>query len=363
MIGQQQKYAREGSDYVAAKRKLNNADKQLRMVRERLNGDYNAFWRGVRATDIEGAFSSIDLIDNINEWILAKKVQNNEELTPSQQSLLRAATIQSMVNEQYAQSNTTWERVGKETFPQLVTTAEFLAGSYFSGSMEVAGNVSANMAKKYTTRMAEKAVQSETRRLLARGAQEGVGYLAGAAVQTFANPISYMSMMADAIEKNTGSVYFDENDGQIHYYDNGKDLALSIWQAAAGAYVENLTEFSGEGITKVGKVGMGRLYKAVPKLEGAVNTVDGFLDDIKFSRITGLKVDAMDDYLRHAGFNGTLGEISEEVLGNVIRPFMYVETEKGESYGSQLGRGWKNLVEADQNLETFLSCTVTSSIL
>ena len=363
MINQQQKYAGEGTDYVAAKRKLNNAEKQLRMVRERLNGDYNAFWRGIRATDIEGAFSSIELIDNIDELILAKKVRNNQELTPSQESLLRAATLQSLVDEQYAQSNTTWERVGKETFPQLVTTAEFLAGSYFTGSMGVAENVSKNMAKKYTTRMAEKAVQSETKRLFARGVQEGTGYLAGAAVQTFANPISYLSMMSDAIEKNTGSVYFDENDGQIHYYDNGKDIALSLWQAAAGAYVENFTEFSGAGITKVGNVGMGRLYKAVPKLEGAVNTVDGFLDKVKFSKLTGLKVDAMDDYLRHAGFNGTLGEFSEEVLGNVIRPFMYVETKKGESYGDQLGRGMKNLIDSDQNLETFLSCAVTSAIL
>lgn len=363
MTEQQQKYSTEGVDYVAAKRKLNNANKQLRMVRERLNGDYNGFVRGLRATDIEGAFSSIELIDNIDELILAKKINNGDELTPSQQSLLRAATIQAVVDAQYANTNTTWENVGKETFPQLVTTAEFVAGSYMSGSMNVAGKVSANMAERYTSRMAGKAVQSETRRLLARGAQEGVGYLAGAAVQTFANPLSYISMMSDVADKTAGSVYFDENDGQIHCYDNGKDLALSLWQAAAGAYVENLTEFSGEGITKVGKVGMGKLYKAVPKLEVAVNTVDGFLDKVKFSKITGFEVDAMDDYLRHAGFNGTLGEFSEEVLGNIIRPFMYVETEKGESYGRQLGRGLKNLVDADQNIETFLSCAVTSAIL
>lgn len=362
-IEQEEKMATEGNQLIKAKRDLNNARRQLRMTRERLEGDYGGFRRGWRATDVEGLSSINDFADNMTQLGLAKKVREGKELSNADKVLLAANQLKAEVDWEYASSNTTWERVGMETAAQGVTTIEFLVGSGLTGSMEIAGGVSKNLMKNMGTKAAKDAVIGQTRNLLRTGAAQGVGMMAGAGVQTFANPLSYLNMMSDYAEKRTGTIYYDDKDKQIHYFDNEKSIALSLWQAAAGAYVENLTEFSGEGLDKLGKLGMSKIFKAVPELEAAVGTISGFLDKVKFSQITGLNAPAMDEYLRHAGFNGTLGEYGEEVLGNIIRPFMYLETEKGDSYGKQLGRGMKNLIDEDQNLETFLSCAVTGVFL
>lgn len=362
-IDEEVEMATRGNQLIKAQRDVNNARRQLRLTKERLEGDYSGFRRGWRATDVEGLSRINDFADNMTQLGLAKKVREGKELNEADKVLLAANQLKTNVDWEYASSNTMGERVGMETADQLVTTAEFLLGSYLTGSMELSGEVSKRVLSKMGSKAAKDAVISESRNLLRTGVAEGVGMAAGAGVQTFANPLSYLNMMSDYAEKRTGTIHYDPSDGQIHYFDDQKSIALSLWQAAAGAYVENLTEFSGVGLDKLGKLGMGNIYKAVPELEAAVGTVSGFLDKVKFSKITGLNAPAMDDYLRHAGFNGTLGEYGEEVLGNIVRPFLYVETEKGDSYGKQLGRGMKNLVDADQNLETLLSCAVTGVFL
>jgi hypothetical protein len=352
-----------GNKLIKAKRDVKNVRREVRMTRERLNGDYSGFRRGWRATDVEGLSGINDFADKMTQLELAKKVREGKPLDKVDEVLLRANELKSTSDMNLATSDTMWEHIGSSTAEQLVTTAEFLAGSYLTGATDISGKVAGRVMSSMGSKAAEEAVVSGARNLLRAGVAEVAGMAAGAAVQTFANPISYLSMMADYADKRTGTIYYDQNDGQLHYFDNNKSIALSLWQAAAGAYIENFTEFSGEGLDKIGKLGLNKLFSAAPELKSATETIKGLLDKVKFSELSGLNAPAMDDFLRHAGFNGTLGEFGEEVLGNIIRPFAYVETEKGESYGKQLGRGLKNLVDADQNLETFLSCAITSAVL
>jgi hypothetical protein len=215
--------------------------------------------------------------------------------------------------------------------------------------------VAAKSAEKAAKRLAKKEATSAARNFVAtRVVPELEGMAVSSAIQTFANPLSVAGMVEDFEKRYAGDIYYDK-DGNLHVFDNDRSAGQAAYQAIASAWIENFTEYAGGNITKSAKLLDSKMFDLAGKFDNVMKTVGaGKIQDVfripqQLGRLTQIG-SAPEEFL-------------EEELGSVMNALMATDAQRGESYGDAFKNTISSSFAGEQQLETFLSCAITSMLL
>jgi hypothetical protein len=193
----------------------------------------------------------------------------------------------------------------------LLEMPAFIVEFMLTGPLFSKGSATAKTAaKKILGEYAENA----TGRLAVRAAGAGFGSLARTAVNV-------PKVMAGAAERLTEGIEITD-DGNAVWADGERNPWTALSQSFLDLYIENLSEIAGgaigEGVGKVFKLG-GKLAKKFPFIDKATNE----LAEAWIKNAPQGVTRTLDQFLTKAttkvGFNGILGEFSEERLGDIMR--------------------------------------------
>lgn len=345
------------NDLRAAQNEVRSAKKQLQLEEMRQNGEMKglAFIRGIETANYYDLIPVLGTADAMSILSLSQALKEGKELTESQQLLLQAMEARAGVDFNYKDNNTIWERVGQSTPEQLMFTLQFVIGGGLTGATEAGERIAAKEAQKAAIRYAKKGVNSGARRFIGGTVLPKLeGMAVSSTIQTFANPLSLASMAEDFERRYAGDVYYD-NDGNLHVFDNDRSAGQAAYQAVASAWIENFTEYSGQNITKSIKLADGKMFDLAGKFDNVMKNVGGgrikdvFTVPQKLSHLTQIG-SAPEEFL-------------EEELGSVMNALFATDAQRGESYGDAFKRTVSQSFSGEQQLETLLSVTITSTLL
>lgn len=341
----------------AAQNEIRNAKNQLKLEEMRMNGEMKglAFLRGMETANYYELIPTLGLADAASILALSKDIEEGKELTETQQMLYDAMKLRAGVDFSYQDNNTIWERVGQSAPEQIAFTLQFVVGAGITGATEAGERVAAKSAQKAAMRYAKKGVNSSARRFVGGTVMPKLeGMAVSATMQTFMNPLSLADMAEDFERRYAGDIYYDNN-GNLHVFDNDRSAGQAAYQAIASAWIENFTEYAGENITKGVKLADSKMFDLAGKFDNVVKRVGaGKIQDV-FS---------IPQQLGHLTQIGSAPEeFLEEELGSVMNALFATDANRGESYGDAFKRTIGQSFSSDQQLETLLSCTVTSMLL
>ena len=345
------------NDLRAAQNEVRNAKKQLQLEEMRQNGEMKglAFIRGLETANYYDLIPVLGTADAMSILSLSQALKEGKELTESQQLLLQAMEARAGVDFNYKDNNTIWERVGQSTPEQLMFTLQFVVGAGLTGATEAGERIAAKEAQKAAIRYAKKGVNSGARRFIGGTVIPKLeGMAVSSTIQTFANPLSIASMAEDFERRYAGDIYYDK-DGNLHVFDNDRSAGQAAYQAIASAWIENFTEYSGQNITKGIKLADGKMFDLAGKFDNVMKNVGGgrikdvFTVPQKLSHLTQIG-SAPEEFL-------------EEELGSVMNALFATDAQRGESYGDAFKRTISQSFSGEQQLETLLSVTITSTLL
>jgi len=341
----------------AAKNEVRNAKKQLQLEDMRQNGELKglAFIRGLETANYYELLPVEGLTDAAAMLELKKAIAEGRELTETEQLLYDAMEARAGVDFAYEDNNTMWERLGKTAPEQLMFTLQFVIGGGLTGATEAGERIAAKEAQKAAIRYAKKGVNSGARRFIGGTVIPKLeGMAVSSTIQTFANPLSLANMAEDFERRYAGDIYYD-NDGNLHVFDNDRSAGQAAYQAIASAWIENFTEYSGQNITKSIRLADGKMFDLAGKFDNVMKNVGGgrikdvFTVPQKLSHLTQIG-SAPEEFL-------------EEELGSVMNALFATDAQRGESYGDAFKRTVSQSFSGEQQLETLLSVTITSTLL
>jgi len=345
------------NDLRAARNEVRNAKNQLRLEEMRQNGEQRGlgFLRGMENANYYELMPAIGMADAMSILQLSQDIKDGKELTDSQKLLKEAMEARAGVDFAYQDNNTLWERIGQSAPEQLMFTLQFVVGAGVTGATKVGEKVAAKSAEKAVKRLAKKEATSAARNFVAtRVVPELEGMAVSSAIQTFANPLSVAGMVEDFERRYAGDIYYDKQ-GNLHVFDNDRSAGQAAYQAIASAWIENFTEYAGGNITKSAKLLDSKMFDLAGKFDNVMKTVGaGKIQDVfripqQLGRLTQIG-SAPEEFL-------------EEELGSVMNALMATDAQRGESYGEAFKNTISSSFAGEQQLETFLSCAITSMLL
>lgn len=345
------------NDLRAARNEVRNAKNQLRLEEMRQNGEQRGlgFLRGMENANYYELMPAIGMADAMSILQLSQDIKDGKELTDSQKLLKEAMEARAGVDFAYQDNNTIWERIGQSAPEQLMFTLQFVIGAGVTGATSAGERVAARSAERAAKRLAKKKATSAARNFVAtRVVPELEGMAVSSAIQTFANPLSVAGMVEDFEKRYAGDIYYDK-DGNLHVFDNDRSAGQAAYQAIASAWIENFTEYAGGNITKSAKLLDSKMFDLAGKFDNVMKTVGaGKIQDVfripqQLGRLTQIG-SAPEEFL-------------EEELGSVMNALMATDAQRGESYGEAFKNTISSSFAGEQQLETFLSCAITSMLL
>lgn len=352
------RYLREQENYRTAKNELRNAKKQLRLEEMRMNGEKEGFAviRGMETANYNELIPLVGLANATAMLDLKNAIDNNEQLDESQKALLEMMRLNGEVKYLYEDNNTIFERLGQTIPEQLMFTLDFVVSGGLTGSISAGEKVAERQAVKNAAYMARHKVNSRLARFLGtRALPELEGMAAGATIQTLASPLSWASIAEDFERRYAGDIYYDE-EGNLHVFDNGRSAGRSAYQSVANAWIENFTEFAGKNITKTIKLADSKMFDLADKFDKVIKKVGaGKIKDF-FTIPKGLA--------RMTQIGSAPEEVLEEELGMVMNALFGTDATSDRTYGENFKNAIHNsFLNGEQQLETILSCGVTSLLL
>ena len=345
------------NDLRTARNEVRNAKNQLQLEEMRMNGEKQGLGivRGLETANYYELMPAVGMADAMSLLQLSQDIKNGKELTDSQKLLKEAMEARAGVDFAYQDNNTLWERIGQSTPEQLMFTLQFVVGAGVTGATKVGEKVAAKSAEKAAKRLAKKEATSAARNFVAtRVVPELEGMAVSSAIQTFANPLSVAGMVEDFEKRYAGDIYYDK-DGNLHVFDNDRSAGQAAYQAIASAWIENFTEYAGGNITKSAKLLDSKMFDLAGKFDNVMKTVGaGKIQDV-------FKIPQQLGRLTQIG--SAPEEFLEEELGSVMNALMMTDAQRGESYGEAFKNTTSSAFAGEQQLETFLSCAITSMLL
>lgn len=322
------KLAKGGADAdlaVIAKRVLGELDSKTRKDKE--EGDRTSgVWRGIKNTltgeDIATlGYSSI--LESLLQAQTLEKAAKGERLTDTQQDVLALLRLAGEVENYIARrgGRTIGQQVGAGIGQSIPFMMQFGATAGAGSSAGVAAKVGGKLLKAGIN----------------KGLAKGIGTVARMGAEA-----AKMTPLQAAPYRN----YFDRTAAQYNIDGSGnvgKNRPATAFERAykglADAYVEVFTEKAGEGFSAL----FGSLInKPVSKLARHMGYAGQLSKLPKSAALTALK--------KRVGFNGAVGEFTEEMLGDALSPLLTGETEK-----------WKENFSAENTWITFLTTSLMST--
>lgn len=315
----------EYRDYATAKEAMDNAQKLIdeadANAKESNNkGLLGGFGKGAARGAKDSFFDlntwSMGLKDASEQEALLKALDaaDNDTLTPSQEALLEAKSVELATNAYFGSSVGRGYKAGSVTaqsIPFMLEMAISPASTLGKGMAnrlakyalgKYVGKKAVNKAGKYVfTRIAPRVVQ-------------GLGDVAGAGVM--AGTTGAANTMADTFRRMQGDIQYRPTDeaGKVQYWQHteGDDALTAFKKAYANTVIQNYSEMLGNYFAPV----FGAAGRGATKLLDKVNLgkVNSFINDVSSSDFAKL----VSDFEKYSNWNGTMGEFAEEVSGNIL---------------------------------------------
>jgi len=200
----------------------------------------------------------MQLTESADMYRIAKKAENNEQLTASEEAILKYNALNNQLSQTVSPSM--WYKAGEATAQSLPFIGEFVAtGGIFN--VAKAGTQKAVTAA-LTRAIGEKASQKVAQNLLVKP----LSYLVGAAAQTAANPQHYIAntlermspelqfALSEEGEKVVAKLDFDTKvDQQGYKTGKNQDLPEALAKGFGETFVDNFTERFGDAAKVFGK--------------------------------------------------------------------------------------------------------------
>lgn len=367
----------EENNIRVVKNELRNARLQLERERMRMKGELGglAFVRGIKTANYYELLPVIGMADAATLLALKKDIEDGKELTPTQKMLYDAMEYRAGVDLAYQDNNTILERLGMTAPEQMMFTLQFVIGTGLTGATKLGEKAAAKQTEKYVSRYAnniwKKVAEEQGIKGAAKYARkygEGTamnfigtrvvpgleGMAVSSAIQTFGNPSSLANIAEEFEKRYAGDIYYDDN-GNLHVFDNDRSAGQSAYQAVASVWLSNFTEYAGPNITKSLKLVDGKLFDLAGKFDKVMKRIGAskIQDVFKIPKELG--------YLTQ--INSAPEEFFEEELENGLTAIMATEAKRGQSYGDAFKDAVSTSFSGEQQLETFLSCAITSMLL
>lgn len=285
---------------------------------------FSSFGRTIKDEDtLTAGFTEID--NNVRLIDVSKKYEKVgfDNLSPSEQELLQAATIKAAVEAYYAHDIGIAQKAGQSTAASIPYMLQFLATSGI-GSVASAG--------------VRKALMSTAKHMLKKGVNKellkiGTSLASNAAKAAAMTPFQ-PAMYEDITSRLAGNAsVVPDKDGRVQFIgmENQAGLGEAIAKGFGSTAIENFSEMSGEYLG-----GMGRLAskygKKIPKVGGLIDKAE------KNQLLTGFN-----KFSKDLGWHGTMEEFFEEQVGTGLNALLIGDSK------------FSDMVDGQQQLATLLS--------
>ena len=282
-------------------------------------------------------FGISDMKENGALLSAAMKKEKGEPLNDSEKTLLESAALEALSDEKFMKDVGMPYRIGSGT----AESASYMKDFLLSGGLQGLGKVAVG---KFGTEAAEKTTGQIIKNAILRTA----GDLVGAAGMS--STIHAGNVVSDALARKTGDVKFSQDkEGRAQFVgtEGGETTPKAIGKAFASNTINDFSEMLGEyfapAIGKVGDV----ISSTKPFQALKATKVGEMLNKVS----TSDWAKTVNDFEKNAQFHGTFGEYAEEVAGNAMNAAIV---------GDQ---SWSDVVDPQQNVETFLSVSLMSGIM
>ncbi len=326
--------------------------KDLEEQKDREGGIDVGYWRGV-GREVKDSrnwdFGVQDLLD-VNTMLNADKMIG-ESATEGQRAaynaMMGSIADRKRAEAEFSGNASGWNKFGRGTGKTLSFVADFglgkalLSGGIKAGSKWATRNVAKAFGKEAIEEMVEKGFRTYVKEHGVRGLGRESGAWAIKALGTtfddvatagiMTNTVQAGKTMADIGKRKLGDVSDKDKDGVLEF-ENDKSWAEAIYQGEGNAFVENLSEMSGEhipGFKNVAKaLGAKRLTGVLSRLADGSSRVSKIVGGTK-----GV-YDGIRNYMKSAGVSRLLSsvgiqeipqEISEEYIGQLARTVLNLD--------------------------------------
>lgn len=269
-------------------------------------------------------------------------------LTDTQKMLLDAKAVELATNAYFGSEVGYGYKAGSVTAESLPFMLEMLINPAAG-----AGNAAtAKMTRYALSRFGKEALKKNAKKYMATKAITRVaGDVAGAA--TMAATTGATGVMADALDRMNGQVQFasDEDGNSVFLgHTEGEDFKTSLKKAYRARTIENYSEMFGNYFAPVLGAGGKMVNEGLEKI--GLGKVAQFIDDVSMNDIGRL----VDDFEKHAQWNGVFGEYAEEVAGGIMNACLVGD----QTLDADEDTGVFNL---KRNIETFLGVSLLGGFM
>lgn len=285
---------------------------------------FSSFGRTIKDEDtLTLGFTEID--NNARLIDVSKKYEKVgfDNLSPSEQELLQAATIKAAAEAYYAHDIGIAQKAGQSTAASIPYMLQFLATSGI-GSVASAG--------------VRKALMSTAKHMLKKGVNKellkiGTSLASNAAKAAAMTPFQ-PAMYEDITSRLAGNAsVVPDKDGRVQFIgmENQAGLGEAIAKGFGSTAIENFSEMSGEYLGGVGRLAS-KYGKKIPKVGGLIDKAE------KNQLLTGFN-----KFSKDLGWHGTMEEFFEEQVGTGLNALFIGDSK------------FSDMVDGQQQLATLLS--------
>ena len=239
-----------------------NEERITALEAERDDDGGTQFWRGfvdAAKNPSTWTFGATDFQNMTQLMRIKGKVDNGEELTDDEQSLLQNTMANGYAQQMFGENRGFMYRAGGISMQALPFVAEFMATGGFSSLTEMGANAG--------TRVAEKLALDGLKKTILRNTGVVMGDIASSFIM--ANTTGAARTGADIMERNIGQVTMDEEGN--YQFEGGKSLGRSIYEGEVASTLEYYTEKLGEHLQLGSWLAKGADKMGLSKLSKAVN--------------------------------------------------------------------------------------------
>ena len=253
-----------------------NEERITALEAERDDDGGTQFWRGfldAAKNPSTWTFGVTDLQNMTQLMRIKGKVDNGEELTDDEETLLKDTMANGYAQQMFGENRGFMYRAGGISMQALPFVAEFMATGGFSGITQAGAKAGTKFANWLGVEGLKKTILRNT------------GVVMGDIASSFimANTTGAARTGADIMERNIGQVTMDEDGNYL--FEGGKSLGRSIYEGEVASTLEYYTEKLGEHLQLGNWIAKGADKMGLSKLSKAV----GYLSNSKMLNAGGIQ--------------------------------------------------------------------------
>ena len=263
----------------------------------------------VSKSDTPFAGALLDAKEVGNVYLISQKLNKGKEITPEETIQLRDFFEKQDTLQKRRQGDAGY-RIGEGLRNSLTFMAELGGASFVApetGGTSVGGLIAQKGTLKATKEIATKMLEDKvTRELMTKQLKE-YGIKAGQKSAVILGSQAAVHVPEDALTRMVGTPTFSNDMGSINVSvaNDGQKLSDAVINAFTGSLIETTSEFTGGIFTALPNAVKNQLIKS-SIIKATLN------------KNPGLSTNVITEFFKKAGWNGVVGEMGEEQIGNIM---------------------------------------------